>query len=222
MHLLILLLVALLVLFGPSWWVKRTLKKYTRPDDRYQGTGGEFAVHLLDRLGLEQVNVEQTERGDHYDPERRAVCLSPDNYKSRSLTAVTIAAHEVGHAIQHADGYRAMQIRTALAKGLGPLQKLATGLFLFGPVIGLLARSPTIALLSVGLAVLMMLANALFHLITLPVEWDASFARAMPLLRSYLIPADVPHAQRILRAAALTYVAQALISTLLAWRWLRV
>ncbi|BBI50017.1 hypothetical protein HORIV_24380 [Vreelandella olivaria] len=90
------------------------LKRHTRGRDDYPGTGAELADHLLRRLGIEGASVERTEFGDHYDPETRCVRLSPDNYDGRSLTAVTVAAHEVGHAIQHYQGYAPLLARSRL------------------------------------------------------------------------------------------------------------
>ena len=101
-------LIALVLLFaillGPGLWVRHVLRRYAEPADRYaaSGTGAEFARHLLDRLQLRDVKVETTPQGDHYDPLARAVRLSAANHDGASLTAVTVAAHEVGHAIQHA------------------------------------------------------------------------------------------------------------------------
>ncbi len=92
----------LALVFGPQFWVQWAMKRHggERPD--LPGTGGELARHLLDEAGLQSVPVEETEIGDHYDPEARAVRLLPQNLAGRSVTAVAIAAHEVSHAIQHA------------------------------------------------------------------------------------------------------------------------
>lgn len=95
---------------------KWVLKRHTRGRDDYPGTGAELADHLLRRLGIEGASVERTEFGDHYDPETRCVRLSPDNYDGRSLTAVTVAAHEVGHALQHFEGYAPLLARSRLVK----------------------------------------------------------------------------------------------------------
>ena len=99
-------IVVLLVVLLPGFWVKRVLQKYSEPADRYRGkgSGGELARHLLDRFELGRIGVEATERGDHYDPVAGVVRLSPQHYGGHSLAAVTVATHEVGHAIQHARG----------------------------------------------------------------------------------------------------------------------
>ncbi len=223
MPLVILAVVLLLVLFGPHWWVQRTLRRYDRPRPDFPGTGGEFARHLLGRLAMEGVVVETSDRGDHYDPVARAVRLSEERFNGRSLTAVTVAAHEVGHALQHHLGYRPLAWRTRMAGLATAAQQLGSALFLLAPLLAGISRAPsTAAILLLG-AVASFGSAALVHLLTLPVEWDASFRRALPLLEAggYLEPADQAAAHRILAAAALTYVAGALASLLNLWRWLR-
>ena len=96
----LLLIMAGIVIFGPQLWTRRVFAQYRVPRPDYPGTGGELARHLLDRLDMKHIKVETTEKGDHYDPETKAVRLTPDNFSGKSLTAVTVAAHEVGHAIQ--------------------------------------------------------------------------------------------------------------------------
>ena len=105
MHLLVIGLIIVAVIFGPGIWVQRVLARYSEPADRYSGTGAELARHLLDKNGLQSVKVEQTREGDHYDPGDKAGRLTPDKFDGRSLTAITVAAHEVGHALQDRDAY---------------------------------------------------------------------------------------------------------------------
>ncbi|MFP4208497.1 MAG: zinc metallopeptidase [Wenzhouxiangella sp.] len=224
MVLIVLALVAA-VIFLPQWWVKRVLARYRTPRDRYPGTGAELARDLLSRLGLEAVRVERSEPGqDHYDPEERAVRLSPEHYDFGSLTAITVAAHEVGHAVQHADGYRPLLWRTRMVKSLNKLQRVGVILIALMPVVILALRLPSagVALLVVGLASLA--SGIVVHLMTLPTELDASFRRALPLLvkGDYLRREDRRHARRILTAAALTYVAASLTGLLNFWYWIRV
>jgi Zn-dependent membrane protease YugP len=225
MPIIVLLIVVFAVVFLPSWWVKRVLKKYRSPDDRYQGTGGELARHLLDKLGLEQVKVEQTDSGgDHYDPRDRTVRLSPEHYSGRSLTAVTVSAHEVGHAIQHADGYKPLIWRTRLVEALQKFQRIGMGLLVLAPIVMLALRLPRAGIILLGMAVAALASGIVVHLVTLPTEFDASFNRALPLLKKgeYLKPQDHRHAHKILTAAALTYVAGALIGLVNFWWWLRI
>lgn len=218
------LILALVV--APSAWVRHILARYARPADRYvdEGTGAELAMHLIQRLQLPDVTVESTRLGDHYDPEARAVRLSDANFHGTSLTAITIAAHEVGHAIQHARGERAFHLRYRLARMVQKTERVAGVLMIALPLIGALARVPVfgggaLILTVVGTALL----ATLVHLVTLPVEFDASFGKALPLLRDgrYLKGNDLFHARRILRAAALTYVAGSLLGLLNFWRLLR-
>lgn len=223
MHVVLIILVVAALLFAPSLWVKHILKKYSRPDDRYPGTGSEFAQHLLRTLGLEYVTVEASEAGDHYDPQTRAVRLSKENFDSRSLTAITVAAHEVGHAVQHYDQYRLFDLRTRLARVAMFVQKAGRYLVIAVPVAMLITRTPATGILFGAAALGTVALSTLVHLVTLPVELDASFGRAMPLLRKgeYLKEGDEPHARRLLRAAAWTYVAGSLMSLLNVVRWLK-
>ena len=135
-------LVLLALIFLPGLWVQRVLSKYSRPTDRYPGTGGELARHLLDGLGLEDVKVEQTDQGDHYDPQARAVRLTPEKYAGKSLTAITVAAHEVGHAHQDARAYPPLKWRTRLVKLVAPAQRLGAGILMLAPLIGIALRTP--------------------------------------------------------------------------------
>jgi Zn-dependent membrane protease YugP len=218
----LLILAAVVVL--PGWWVKRVMRRYHRPADRYPGTGAELARDLLDRLGLEAVPVERTDQGDHYDPEARVVRLSPDNFDGRSLTAITVAAHEVGHAVQHADGYGPLVWRTKLVKAAQRVQRIGVLLIAAMPIVLLALKLPRagLTLLLFGLAGLA--SGIIVHLVTLPTELDASFRRALPLLDKggYLKPEDRRPARRILTAAALTYVAASLMGLLNFWWWLRI
>ena len=93
MHILVAALIVLLLLFGPNLWVQQVLKRHAAPRDDFPGTGGEFARHLLQRLQLNEVRVESSTGGDHYDPGARTVRLTPDKFNGKSLTAVTVAAH---------------------------------------------------------------------------------------------------------------------------------
>lgn len=217
----ILLLLALA--FGPSLWVRKVMARYQQPEDRYPGTGAQLAAHLLRRLDLDHVRVEESEIGDHYDPVDRVVRLSPRNYHGRSLTAVTVAAHEVGHAVQDGFGYAPLHWRFRLVKLSRYAQMIGAGLLIAMPVILAITRAPSAGGILMVAVLLSMGSAVLVHLITLPTELDASFRRAMPLLEAgYLKPEDQPHARRILLAAALTYVAAALMGLFSVWAWLRI
>jgi Zn-dependent membrane protease YugP len=220
------LLLLLAVLVGPQLWVRRIMHRYAAPADRYRdsGTGAEFARYLLDRLGLESVRVEASPLGDHYDPGARAVRLDPAHHDGASLTAVTVAAHEVGHAIQHARGERLFALRQRLAVLAQQAQRTAGLILIAAPVVAVLARTPQFGAAMMILAVASAFVGTAVHLLTLPVEFDASFRKALPLLAAgnHLHAPDLPHARRILAAAALTYVAGSLASLLNLARWLSV
>ncbi|QKK03354.1 MAG: zinc metallopeptidase [Pseudomonadota bacterium] len=224
MHLLILLIVLAGVIALPQWWVKRVLKRHLQPRDRYPGSGAELARHLLDRLGLDAVGVGRAQPGqDHYDPHERMVRLSPEHHDGRSLTAVTVAAHEVGHAVQHADGYRPLLWRTRLVEWLQRFQRIGVVLLALAPVAVIALRLPRAGLVMLVLAAAALASGIVVHLLTLPAELDASFRRALPLLDrgGYLRSEDRRPARRILTAAALTYVAGALVGLVNFWWWLR-
>ncbi len=215
----IIAMLALLVL--PGLWTRWVLKRHSGGRADYRGSGAEFARHLLAELDMDEVKVEPTEDGDHYDPEARTVRLSKSNWSGRSLTAVTVAAHEVGHAIQHKQGVGGLQRRTRVIGFTQRAQKIGSMLMIGIPILILLTRAPHAGLLMMVGGLLMFGSATLAHLLTLPVEWDASFRRAMPLLESgYLPRSDLPAARHILLACAFTYVAASLLSIVNIWRWL--
>ena len=209
------------VVFGPGIWVQRVLQRYSQPADRYSGTGAQLARHLLDKHGLTGVSVELTAEGDHYDPDKKAVRLTDDKFNGRSLTAITVAAHEVGHAIQDHDGYAPLKIRSRLVRASRNVEKLGAAVLMISPFVGALTRTPGLSILMFGAGLLTLGTSTLIHLATLPTEFDASFARALPMLDEHRIlkTVDRPHARSLLRAAALTYVAASLMSLLNIARW---
>ncbi len=211
------------IIFGPQLWVGRILKKHSQHRDEIPGTGGELARHLLDRFSLQEVGLEETDSGDHYDPTERVVRLSPEIMQGKSLTAITVAAHEVGHALQHQDRYAPLLLRNRMARIAAISEKCGAMLLVALPFITALSRLPAAGILMLigGFAVLGV--PILLHLLTLPVEIDASFKRALPLLQSGYIPeTEMPAARRILTACALTYVAASLATLLNFWRWIAI
>jgi len=221
MTILVVILLILAVVFLPGVWVRRVLERYSEPNNRYSGTGAQLARHLLDGNGLGTVKVEVTEHGDHYDPIEKAVRLTKDKFDGRSLTAITVAAHEVGHAIQDQLGYGPLRLRTSLVRVAGPIQKLGAGILLVSPFIGVLTRIPQLGIIMFAAGFATLATSTLVHLVTLPTEFDASFVRALPLLDRHeiLIDVDRPHARKLLTAAAMTYVAASLMSLLNIARW---
>ena len=216
-----LVVLALSVIFGPQLWAKYILKHHSKHRDGIPGTGGELAIHLIKNSKLDGVTVEKIPQGDHYDPIAKTVCLSEAVYDGKSLTAVVVSAHEVGHAIQDQLNYAPLKLRTRLV-GLAALSERVGAMILIAlPFITALTRVPATGalMLIAGLAVL--LVPVVVHLITLPVEFDASFKRALPILALGYVPdEEIPAARRILTACALTYVAASLSAILNFWRWI--
>lgn len=219
------LLLAILIgaVVGPHLWARSTLRAHAADRPDLPGTGGELARHLLDRYGLTEVSVELSEHGDHYDPSANAVRLVRENHDGRSVTAVAVAAHEVGHAIQHRDGYAPLMARQRLVRAAAVTDKVGSAVLFGLSVVGSFALSPRMLLLGGIAVVLMGLVSVIVHLVTLPVEFDASFKKALPVLDrgGYLPPRDLPAARRILSACALTYVASALIGMVNFLRYFR-
>lgn len=198
-------------------------KRHDAPLAELPGTGGELARHLLTRLQLTDFSVQALETaGDHYDPESKTVCLSPGVHEGKSLTAVVVAAHEVGHALQHFTGFKPLYLRWNLAKYIAFVEKAASVLLVSFPFVALLSKSPLAGGLMLVSGLTVLLLPVVFHLVTLPVEWDASFNRALPLLLEgeYLPKTAEPVIRRILTAAALTYVSASLFSLLNFYRWI--
>ncbi len=165
----LIIVIALVILglaFLPQVWVRHVIQRHgvERPD--FPGTGGEFTRHILDKLGLSQVGVEETDMGDHYDPDAKMVRLSPDHYRGRSLSAVVIAAHEVGHAVQDATDYPPLKARTSIAKTATWLQNIAVIILMAAPLLVLIAKSPAVLLIQVAAIGLIILITIAMHAAT--------------------------------------------------------
>ncbi len=216
---LILLFIALLL---PQFWVKKVIKKYSEPIKTLPGTGGELAQHLINRFELDGVSIKKVENGnDHYNPETKTIALSESNHDEKSLAAVTIAAHEFGHALQHKTNYKPLLLRTNLAKFAAVAEKIASVILIASPFAFVLAKIPAVGLIMLLAGFTIMCLPVILHIITLPVEFDASFNRALPILNEgeYLSQSTMPIAKKILTAAALTYVSASLSSLLNFYRW---
>ena len=218
------LLILLALIFGPSLWVKFVMKRYSKEKPEMPGTGGELAKHLIERFTLKDVKVEMTELGDHYDPVEKKVRLLREHYESKSLTAVAIAAHEVGHAIQDQQGDKRLATRTKMIPVADKVARWSAAIISLSPVIGIITRHPMPFSLVLLLGLSGFIARMMVHAVTLPIEFDASFAKALPVLRegSYVSKSDEVAVNRILRAAALTYVSAALADILNLGRWIAI
>ncbi|MDJ0871662.1 MAG: zinc metallopeptidase [Gammaproteobacteria bacterium] len=220
MHPVLVLIPAVALILGPQLWVRHVLGRNNRRVDSRLRSGGELARELLDRHRLHKVKVESTDLGDHYDPDAKAVRLTRDKITRKSLTAVTVAAHEVGHALQDASGYTPFVWRARLGKVAQVTGQAGTALLLATPVAAIFSRQPIPAIVIGGVAFAMLGTGVLAQLAALPTELDASFGRAMPLLQDgYITPEQEKSAREILTASSLTYVASSLAGVLTVWRW---
>ncbi len=205
----ILLIPALILAFWAQAKVHGAYKRFSGIRNTSGLTGAATARRILDRYGLQKVEVEmvQGSLSDHYDPKKQRVRLSEGIYDGASIASLAIAAHEVGHAIQHSEGYAALQLRHSMVVPVNFGSMLAFPLFL----IGLLFSSPT--LMDIG--IIFFTLAVLFHLVTLPVEFNAS-RRAIHILATdgYIRPNEADGAKKMLNAAAWTYVAAATMALL--------
>ena len=214
--------IVLALIFGPSIWVKFVMWRYSSEKPEMPGTGGELAKHLVERFSLKDVDVEVTEQGDHYDPIEKKVRLSQEHYESKSLTAIAIAAHEVGHAIQDQQGDKRLATRTKMVPIIDKVARWSVAIIYLSPVIGIITRHPMPFSLLLILGLSGFIARMMIHALTLPIEFDASFSKALPLLRegNYVSQSNEKAVNSILRAAALTYVSAALADILNLSRWI--
>lgn len=207
----ILVLIGVVISLWAQSRVTSTYNKYSRVRSRTGMTGAEAAIRLLHSQGIYDVTVRQVAGNltDHYDPRTKVVNLSESVYRSTSIAALGVAAHECGHAMQHNDGYAPLRFRSALVPVANLGSRISWPLILFGLIIGGLG-SP---LCQIG--ILMFSLAVLFQLVTLPVEFNAS-NRAVKLLDSQRILSgeEVRGTRSVLNAAALTYVAAAASSML--------
>ena len=214
-------LIVLAMIFGPSLWVKFVMRRYSTEKPEMPGTGGELAKHLIKRFSLKDVEVEITELGDHYDPIEKKVRLLREHYESKSLTAVAIAAHEVGHAIQDHQGDKRLATRTKMVPIVNLLARWSVVIISLSPVIGIITRHPIPFSLLLFIGLSGFIARMMIHAVTLPIEFDASFSKALPILRegNYVSQSNEKAVSHVLRAAALTYVSAALADILNLGRW---
>jgi Zn-dependent membrane protease YugP len=200
----------MILAFYAQMKVQSTYQKYSQIAASGGRTGKDIAEMILRQNGISDVTVEMGEGflSDHYDPLHKRVRLSPNNYQEPSISGVAVAAHEVGHAIQHAEGYAPLQFRTTIF----PLANIGTSLSWIFILAGLLflpgVKFGGVSLLDVGIVLFSF--GVLFQLVTLPVEFDASKRALVQLNRLGLVaPQEQVGAKKVLDAAALTYVAAA-------------
>ncbi|MCB0282972.1 MAG: zinc metallopeptidase [Calditrichae bacterium] len=205
----VLLIPAVLFALWAQMKVKSAYRKYTQIRSAQGFSGAKVAESILRQNGIYDVKVEAVngELSDHYDPRTKTVRLSEHNFQGNSLSALAIAAHEVGHAIQDKEAYAMLRLRHSILPVTNIASFAAFPLFL----IGLFMSSPML----MDLGIFFFGAVVLFHLVTLPVEFNAS-SRAMAILKNngYLVTQELDGAKKVLNAAALTYVAAASMALL--------
>jgi uncharacterized protein len=196
----------LLLGLGVQAWLKRTFSKYSGVELAAGLAGAQVARHILDRNGLEEVPVEISPGGalsDHYDPRKKALFLSEPVYQPPTVAAAAVAAHETGHALQDARGYVPLKIRSTIYPAVAFASSAWIWLLILGAVLN--------ALNLVALALALYAVAGAFHLVTLPVEFNASRRAAGQLRELGLVGVgEAEGVQKVLRAAAFTYVAGAL------------
>ena len=213
-----------LLIYGPQLWVTHILKKHHKQIDGMPGTGGELANHLIERFELIGVKVEEGKSDqDYYSPDRNVISLSPEVFQGKSLSAVAVAAHEVGHAIQFNKNEPISQLRGKYLKKALIIQNYGVYILMSIPVVGIIFRIPHLALVTAVMGVITMIASVLMYVAILPEEYDASFKKALPILEEGYVPEKhLPAIRQVLKACALTYVASALADILRLWRWLAI
>lgn len=203
----LILIPAILLAFYAQGKVKTVFEQYSAEQNKIGLTGAQAAEKLLSINGLEDVRVELTQEGmgDHYDPREKVLRLSPSVYNTSSITSLGVAAHEVGHAIQHGEGYVPLNLRNALV----PVTRFSSTLAFPLLILGFFTSLPSL----VKLGILAFLAVVIFQVVTLPVEFNAS-RRALTLLESQgmVRPYEFKAIDSVLNAAALTYVAAAFMA----------
>ncbi len=195
--------ILLLTLFAQGY-VKSTVKKYSKIMNSKGYTGADVAREILKANGIHDVDVSSTTGwlSDHYDPLKKVIRLSQDNYSGRSIAAVGIAAHEAGHALQHAHGYLPLKLRHSLVPAANLGSKMAFPMIFLGMLLGM------VGLAKIGVIVFAF--AVIFHFVTLPVEFNAS-SRALAMINQYGIVTtqEARGARAVLNSAAMTYVASA-------------
>ena len=221
MHPVILIAPAAVLILGPRLWVNHVLQQHNRREEDFPVTARELAREVLDRNQLQDVRVESTDIGDHYDPDVRAVRLARDKIDRRTLTAITTAAHEVSHALQHAGGYPAFLWRRRLARVARVVGEAGMVTLLAAPAVAMISRQPLPPRM-VGAAAFAMLGTGMAaQLSAVPTELDASFGRALPILQDgYVGEEQLEEARKILLACSLTYIASSMVAVLHIWPWL--
>ena len=203
----IIYLIFLFILFvAPIIWYNYIFKKNDKVLINMPFTGFEFGQELLQEHNLNDVQIEATKLGDHYDLINKKVMVLEDRLAKKSLTSITIICHEIAHAIQHKENYKPLKRRNVIIRNTSWVTQLGSGILLIGFPIIFATGSYGFIKICLAIAAFSLLISALIHIITLDVEIDASFNKAYPIIKQK-VPVEYHQACRsILLAAALTYV----------------
>lgn len=201
---------ALLLAGLASMMTKSTFNKYSQVASMSGKTGAEAAATMLRNAGITDVRIERISGflSDHYDPTQKVLRLSPDVYDSRSLSAIGVACHEAGHAIQHAEGYVWLGMRSALVPAVNFASNFSYIFLMVGFLLSGLSRSFGSSMVLLG--ILLFSLSVIFSIVTLPVEWDASArAKKLMVVTGAVSEREAQSAGEVLNAAFMTYVASA-------------
>ena len=218
------MIIYLLILFlylSPIIWFNFVFKKNDKILENMPFNGLEFGKLILKEKGLSDVTIESTMEGDHYDPNEKKVRVKQDRLDNKSITAISVVCHEIGHAIQHNENYKPLERRQILVKNTAWVSKLGGAILYIGlPMLFAAGSFPVIRGVLI-LVLLTIIISVLIHLITLDVEIDASFNKALPILRDKIDSHYHEECRSVLRAAAYTYVIGSLQSFIsLRYIWL--
>jgi len=218
------LIIYLLILFfylSPIIWFNFIFKKNNKILEKMPFNGLEFGEQIIKEKNLSDVVIEGTKGGDHYDPNEKKVRVKQERLDNKSITAISVVCHEIGHAIQHNENYKPLERRQILVKNTAWISKLGGGILYIGlPTLFATGSFPLIRVCLI-LVIFTIIINVLIHLVTLDVEIDASFNRALPILREKVPSQYHEECRSVLRAAAYTYVIGALRSVIsLRYIWL--
>jgi len=202
-----------LSLFLPNIWVNYVLRKNNAILSDMPFSGYQLGQKLLQENKLENVLIEPIKKIDHYNPLDKKVHISEDKLHNKSITSIAVVAHEIGHAIQDKENYKPLLLRQKLIEKTLIFQRIGSFLLVIGlPSIFAITKSPLITFIAAIIIMGCLSTNVLIHLITLPVEFDASFKRALPILQKYVPQENMRQCRSVLRAAAFTYLAQSIVS----------
>ena len=196
----------LFLFFAPVIWLNYVFKKNDKILINMPFNGLEFGNNILNELGLNNVKIEQSLIGDHYDLLEKKVKVSESRLSKKSLTAISVVCHEIGHAIQHNENYKPLEQRTKIVKNTAWISQLGSGLLLMGFPTIFATGSFSLMKICLVFVLISLFIGIIVHLVTLEVEFDASFKKALPILKEK-VPKEYHDAcHSVLKAAALTYV----------------